>query len=107
MDDPLQNMDELTSTALARGLAKVIRLWADVGRTEEVLLLFHGEGDLERFGVELPSARYRLPWLTPSPSSPTPIIDARDNVGDVLKVQSIQHLIASRAKRKAADGKSS
>jgi hypothetical protein len=25
-DDPLQNMDELTSTALARGLAKLVRL---------------------------------------------------------------------------------
>ena len=33
-DDPLQNMDELTSTALARGLAKLIRLQRSLGGTE-------------------------------------------------------------------------
>jgi hypothetical protein len=32
LDDPLQNMDELTSIALARGLTKVVRLWASRGR---------------------------------------------------------------------------
>lgn len=60
LDDPLQNMDELTVTVLARGLSKLVeRLpgW-------QLLLLFHGEDDLERFRRELPAAVYRLPWLS-------------------------------------------
>ena len=61
-----QNMDELTSTALARGVAKLVRLWADLGRREELLFLFHGYEDLGRFQRELPAAIYRLPWLSPS-----------------------------------------
>jgi energy-coupling factor transporter ATP-binding protein EcfA2 len=65
-DDPLQNMDELTSTALARGVAKLVRLSADLGWREELLFLFHGYEDLERFQRELPAAIYRLPWLLPS-----------------------------------------
>jgi hypothetical protein len=89
-DDPLQNMDELTSTALARGLAKILRMWADLGRTEEVLLLFHGYNDLDRFRTEIAAATYRLPWLSPS-TTPTSIeIKADGPGGDVLAIQSIQ-----------------
>ena len=69
LDDPLQNMDELTSTALARGMAKVIRAWQQLGRNEELLLLFHGTEDLERFQEELQGAVYKLPWLSPSQGS--------------------------------------
>lgn len=98
MDDPLQNMDELTATALARGLAKLIRLWARMGRREEVLLLFHGSGDLERFGAEVPAAKYQLPWLTPSASSSEITIEAVGTAGDVLVVQPIKHLIDVKAR---------
>jgi hypothetical protein len=62
LDDPLQNMDELTVTYVARGLAKLVRLWPEDWR---LLLLFHGEDALERFRVETPGAVYELPWLTP------------------------------------------
>ena len=90
LDDPLQNMDELTSTALARGLAKILRLWADLGRAEEVLLLFHGYNDLDRFRSEIAAATYRLPWLSPS-TTPTSIeVKADAPGGDVLAIQSIQ-----------------
>ncbi len=62
LDDPLQNMDELTVTYVARGLAEVIRLWdADW----QLMLLFHGEADLERFGAEVAGSVYLLPWLSP------------------------------------------
>ena len=97
-DDPLQNMDELTSTALARGLAKVIRQWAAVDRQEEVLLFFHGNDDLDRFAAEVPAARYQLPWLTPSGTSPEVTIEAKDKIGDVVKVQTIKNLVSLRGK---------
>ena len=61
LDDPLQNMDELTSTALARGIAKMLRQWTVLGRREEVLILFHGYNDPRSFrlggcGSELSSS---------------------------------------------------
>ncbi len=65
-DDPLQNMDELTSTALARGLSRLVRMWHATNRPEELVFLFHGYEDLRRFQEELPSTTYRLPWLSPS-----------------------------------------
>jgi energy-coupling factor transporter ATP-binding protein EcfA2 len=61
LDDPLQNMDELTVTTLARGIAKVSRLWSNNWR---LLLFFHGQEDRERFRREVPLAAYQLPWLS-------------------------------------------
>lgn len=61
LDDPLQNMDELTVTTLARGVAKVSRLWGEGWR---LLLLFHGQEDCDRFCQEIPLALHRLPWLS-------------------------------------------
>lgn len=66
LDDPLQNMDEMTATTLARGLAKVTALFEEPW---QMILLFHGEDDLERFRQEMPAAVYHLPWLTPSQSA--------------------------------------
>ena len=94
-DDPLQNMDELTSTALARGLTKMVRLWVALGRTEELLLLFHGNDDSERFSKEIASASYRLPWLSPSAWSPTHPIEAEAKAGKI-DVQQIDHLLDAR-----------
>lgn len=62
LDDPLQNMDELTATTLARSLAKLERLW---GRRWQLLLFFHGQEHRERFRQEIPLASYQLPWLSP------------------------------------------
>jgi hypothetical protein len=62
-DDPLQNMDELTVTTLARGIARVLH---DFPAGWRLVFLFHGEDDLERFRQEVPAAVYLLPWLAPS-----------------------------------------
>ncbi|HEX2642232.1 MAG TPA: AAA family ATPase, partial [Thermoanaerobaculia bacterium] len=62
-DDPLQNMDELTVTTLARGVGRVLRLLPEPWR---LMLLFHGLDDLDRFRQEVPSKIYKLPWLTPA-----------------------------------------
>ncbi|NUB27013.1 hypothetical protein [Azospirillum brasilense] len=62
LDDPLQNMDEMTVTVLARGLAKLSML---LSADWMLLLLFHGEDDFERVRQEVPGAAYRLPWLMP------------------------------------------
>lgn len=62
LDDPLQNLDELTVTTFARGLVKVTRLWDG---SVQLLLLFHGRDDCERFLGEMPLAFYRLPWQSP------------------------------------------
>jgi hypothetical protein len=62
-DDPLQNMDELTVTTVARGLAKVVTVFPAAW---QLVFLFHGEDDLERFRQEIPAAVYLLPWLAPA-----------------------------------------
>ncbi len=89
LDDPLQNMDELTSTALARGIAKILRLWEHGGRPEQLLFLFHGQGDLERFSAEIPAAVYRLPWLSPSHLATEDEIRAEGGDFNVMSVQSL------------------
>jgi hypothetical protein len=48
-DDPLQNMDELTVTTVARGLAKVVNVFPQAW---QLVFLFHGADDLERFRQE-------------------------------------------------------
>lgn len=59
-DDPLQNMDELTVTALARSVARVARL---LDPSWLVLMLFHGADDFARMATEIPAATLRLPWI--------------------------------------------
>lgn len=63
LDDPLQNMDELTVTTLARGLAKLLCV---LPTRWSLMMLFHGEGDLARFHDEVECAVYFLPWLSPT-----------------------------------------
>lgn len=60
LDDPLQNMDELTVTTLARGFARLVRT---LPKKLRLLLFFHGVDDLERFSREIPATVYRLPWM--------------------------------------------
>ena len=62
-DDPMQNMDELTVAAVARGIAKIMRIFPPMLR---LVFLFHGENDLERFHREVRGAVYYLPWLSPA-----------------------------------------
>lgn len=69
-DDPLQNMDELTVTTLARGLARVLMTHKSDCR---LLMMFHGEDQLDRFSQEIPALIHRIPWLSPSPECQLPI----------------------------------
>ena len=63
LDDPLQNMDELTSATVARGLTKIASL---LGGRCQLVIMFHNLGDLETFRRELPADVYYLPWLGPA-----------------------------------------
>lgn len=63
LDDPLQNMDEMTVTVFSRGLAKIATL---LGEPWRLIFLLHGEDNFERMRQELPATSYRLPWLMPT-----------------------------------------
>ena len=67
LDDPLQNMDEVTVSAVGRALASVLRSWDQQGTASlkdwQVIILLHSEGDLERLRSENHCAVYYLPWL--------------------------------------------
>ena len=63
LDDPLQNMDELTSATVARGVAKVATLLPEGWR---LILMFHGEENIETFRREVPASVYYFPWLGPT-----------------------------------------
>ena len=76
LDDPLQNMDELTVTTIARGIRRLMQLWEEpqsdskskkgVLADWQVVILLHGEEDLERMRRENPAFTYYLPWQSPS-----------------------------------------
>ncbi len=60
LDDPLQNMDELTVVTLARALAK---LQPPVYPKDwQILAFFHGENNVEVIREEAPCHVYHLPW---------------------------------------------
>jgi len=104
-DDPLQNMDELTVTTLARGLAKVLHVFP---AKWQLAFLFHGEGDLERFRQEVPAAVYLLPWLAPAAASEDrltisaePLKSTFDselqNLGPIIKMREKKQVVAALA----------
>jgi AAA domain len=62
LDDPLQNMDELTAATVARGVAKVAALLPEGW---QLMMMFHGEEHVETFRREVPGSVYCLPWLGP------------------------------------------
>jgi hypothetical protein len=67
LDDPLQNMDELTVTTVARALAKLLRLLGQTGHGAlDFVLLLHAADDCERIIQEVPAAFYRIPWSSPA-----------------------------------------
>jgi hypothetical protein len=81
LDDPLQNMDELTVITIARGLGRLLRLWRRQGDGGpgggppwRLLLLAHGEDDVERIRGEVACAAYFLPWLSPGDGTAAPAI---------------------------------
>ena len=65
LDDPLHNFDELSVSTFARGFQKLVqRLGADW----QFLILLHGESDFNCIRSLVPSAVYKIPWLSPAES---------------------------------------
>ena len=95
-DDPLQNMDELTVTTVARGLAKVAAIFPTGW---ELVFLFHGEDDLERFRQEIPAAVYLLPWLTPSADASDEVTIGDERLKSTFdwQLQELANVIVTRA----------
>jgi hypothetical protein len=107
-DDPLQSMDELTVTAVARGVFRVMRLMPEPW---QLLLFLHGEDDVERFRRELGCSVYELEWLSPSPSGARhePIdanarksLSDQDVMGSGHALQPLQRLLRARGVSKSA-----
>jgi hypothetical protein len=73
LDDPLQNMDELTVSCVARGLSRLQRIFPPGWR---LLITIHGEENFRCLEQELYGAAYTLPWLSPkdSPASAPEVI---------------------------------
>jgi AAA domain-containing protein len=65
LDDPLQNMDELTVVTLGRALAKLRIVYP---QDWMILAFFHGEENIQRIRHEAPCHVYHLPWLQSSES---------------------------------------
>jgi energy-coupling factor transporter ATP-binding protein EcfA2 len=94
LDDPLQNMDELTVTTLARGLAKLLRVLPEHW---SLMMLFHGEGDLARFHDEVECGVYFLPWLSPTIRGRKIEIGCRRQDSRLgLEIQAIEDLLGLR-----------
>jgi hypothetical protein len=66
LDDPLQNMDELTVITVARALSQVTRVYP---RGWQILALFHQESAVARILEETQATVYELPWMQPTTAS--------------------------------------
>jgi hypothetical protein len=72
LDDPLQNMDELTVITVARALGRVTRVFP---RGWLILALFHQESAVARILDETQATAFELPWMQPtSATSDEPIV---------------------------------
>jgi len=80
-DDPLQNMDEITVTTIARGFNKLAKIFPG---NWQIMMLFHGREDLERFCREIPAPVYFLPWLSPSSEAEEKKIEPETLTGQVF-----------------------
>jgi len=92
LDDPLQNMDEMTVNSLARALGRLVRIYPPGWR---LVALFHAEEDLHRVRAEVPCAVYRLPWVNPTGATEDPIGVERDESTWTRSPQKLSTFITS------------
>ena len=93
LDDPLQNMDEHTVTSLARGIARLLAIYPEGW---QLMFLFHGEDNMERFRRVVPSAVYRLPWIGTDEKDPIKYDQDMSMLGN--EYQSLESLIKLKAR---------
>jgi hypothetical protein len=72
LDDPMQNMDELTVISVARALSRLTRIYPPGW---QILAFFHGEDAIARVLDETQAVVYKLPWMQPTTSSSDEPID--------------------------------
>jgi len=70
LDDPLQNMDELSVVTLARGLGRLMRIFP---KGWMILGFFHGEQNVDMIRQETECNVYQLPWLQSRMESADPL----------------------------------
>jgi hypothetical protein len=94
-DDPLQNMDELTVTTVARGIRRLLLLWQqndspkpDSLKADRLAIFLHGKENLERFRRETSCAVYSMSWL--------PVREGADDPTNELAIESVNHLVQDR-----------
>jgi energy-coupling factor transporter ATP-binding protein EcfA2 len=90
LDDPLQNMDELTVVTLSRAIAKLRPPVYPGGW--QILALFHGERNVEVIRDETPCVVYQLPWLQSAMGpktleAPTPVGDTHNATWQKLSAE--------------------
>jgi len=66
LDDPLQNMDELTVITVARALSRLTRIYP---KGWQILAFFHQENAVARILEETQATIYELPWMQPTAAS--------------------------------------
>lgn len=100
LDDPFQNMDELTITTVARGIGRLLRLWHHEGGGLELwnlLILVHGEGTMNRIREEISCSASYLPWLQPRELDGQPTTESgkgRDGSADHSDIETEESLLA-------------
>jgi len=72
LDDPFENMDELTTVTVARTIGRLQQLWLGLPALKKwrTIMFLHGAENVERVRDEVHCAAYFLPWLSPGGSNP-------------------------------------
>ncbi len=70
LDDPFQNMDELTIQSVIRVIGRILRLWHAMGIDWYMVVLLHSEVAARTLHAEVHSHLYQIPWLTPRGAEP-------------------------------------
>jgi hypothetical protein len=96
LDDPLQNMDEMTVITVARALSRLLRVGV-YSRGWQILAFFHGEENVDRIREETSAVVFHLPWLQPSAANSNELIPAVDGLSTwPADLQSVEGIFADR-----------